>query len=277
MRTLLLAFWVVLADACGSGGALTAESESTAYSPEMTIKEVMPDAVGSSFAPQSEPAEMTRQVVKTGNIDFQTLDLAATYSTIKSILPQYEAFIEHDNQSASVDRLNRNMTIRVPASKYDSLVAQIGKEIYRLNYQSTGVEDVTGQYFDLEIRISNAKALEARYLDILKKAHEIKDLLEIEQKLNQVRTEIEQLESQFSYLSKRIAYSTLTLNFYEELPYVLDGEKRPGFFVRIQNALRNGWDGFLSFTVGVISLWPYWLLLVAGFWGFRKWKKRKSA
>jgi hypothetical protein len=134
------------------------------------------------------------------------------------------------------------------------------------------------RYYDLTTRITNKKALESRYVELLKQASEIKDILDIERNLNQVRTEIEQLQGQFNYLSKQVNFSTINLSFYELLPYVYDGSQRKGFGARLLSSLNNGWQGFLSFLVGLTAIWPFILLTVVGIYMFRKlrkgWKKK---
>src|SRR5690606_37991293 len=123
------------------------------------------------------------------------------------------------------------------------------------------IEDVTERYYDLRTRIKNKKILEQRYLALLDKATEVKDILEIENNLNQVRIEIEGLEGQFNYLSKQVRFSTINLTFYEVLPYTFDPSQREGFGARFLSALDSGWQGFLSFLVGLTTLWPFIILI----------------
>jgi hypothetical protein len=93
----------------------------------------------------------------------------------------------------------------------------------------------------------------------LSKANEVKDILEIERNLNEVRTDIEMMEGQFNFLSKQIQFSSLQVQFYEELPYELNSPKKKGFWVRFFNALDNGWQVFLTVLVGLVTLWPFYL------------------
>ena len=141
----------------------------------------------------------------------------------------------------------------------------------------SNIEDVTERYYDLKARINNKKVLEKRYLEILTQASEIKDILEIEKNLNDVRTEIENFQGQFNYLSKQVTLSTINLSFYEVLPYVYDSSNRKGFGARILGAVDKGWQNFLSFLVGLTSLWPFAILIPLGIYFFRKlkraWKK----
>jgi len=226
----------------------------------------------------NEEQERTKKIIKTGGIDFQTDNIDEAYNKIRKLLPKYDAYIENENQSKTTQRISFNLTIRAPSVVYDTLYSHLSTLAYRLDNRYSNVEDVTMRYYDLTTRITNKKALESRYVELLKQASEIKDILDIERNLNQVRTEIEQLQGQFNYLSKQVNFSTINLSFYELLPYVYDGSQRKGFGARLLSSLNNGWQGFLSFLVGLTAIWPFILLTVVGIYMFRKlrkgWKKK---
>jgi hypothetical protein len=84
--------------------------------------------------------------------------------------------------------------------------------------------------------------------------------LEIEKNINEVRTDIEMMQGQFNYLSSQIQYSSLDVQFYEELPYAVNSGQKKGFGNRILNALSNGWNGMLTILVGFVTIWPFYLI-----------------
>ena len=96
-------------------------------------------------------------------------------------------------------------------------------------------------------------------MDILSKASKVADILEIEQKLGEIREQIEAKEGELRYLADQVDYSTINLTFHQEFEYT--PTDRPGFFGRMGAAFGNGWSGLLSFLVGFIYLWPMWIIL----------------
>jgi hypothetical protein len=226
-------------------------------------------------APPPNAAEITKKVVKTGRIEFQSESVEKDNLKLLEILEDYQAYVENSNQSKSDYRITYNLTVRVPAEKYDSLFNHISGISERLVSRSSNIEDVTERYYDLKTRIKNKKALEARYLEILEKASAVSDILEIEAKLNEVRTDIERLEGQFRYLSKRVSLSTIHVSFFEVLPYAQEYLQRPGFGNRILNALGQGWEGFLSFMVWTIGLWPFVILLIGAIYLIRRIRRKR--
>ncbi|MEQ9168103.1 MAG: DUF4349 domain-containing protein [Fulvivirga sp.] len=222
---------------------------------------------------------ITKKVVKTGGVEFESKDIDKDYQSIKTLLPRFKGYIENESQNKTSHRITYNLTIRVPADGYDSLYENVSRIGFRLDSRYSNIDDVTSQYYDLKSRIKNKKVLEERYLELLKKASAIKDILEIERNLNEIRVEIESLEGQFKYLSQRVSLSTIDIKFYENLPYTYDATSRKGFGARILSALDSGWQGFLSFLVGVTAIWPFILLAALSFFLLKKgrqWIRKKQ-
>jgi hypothetical protein len=203
--------------------------------------------------------DISQKLVRSGGINFQSEDLEKDYQQIKGMLGRYEAYLENETQNNEQFRKSYNLSIRVPSDRYDSLLNAISGIAFRVENKYSNVDDVTEQYYDLQSRIQNKLELEKRYREILSKANEVKDILEIERNLNEVRTDIEMMEGQFNYLSKQIKFSLIQVQFYEELPYELNSGKKKGFWVRIINALDNGWQVFLTVFVGLVTLWPFYI------------------
>jgi hypothetical protein len=229
-------------------------------------------------AEENETA-ITKKNIKTGGITFKSDDIDADYKKVVALLPGYDAYVENENQTKSEQRINYDLTIRVPSDQYDSLYNGLSNMAERVEHKYTNMQDVTERYYDLQTRIKNKKTLEQRYIDLLSKATAVKDMLEIERQLNEVRTEIENLQGQFNYLSNQVSLSTLQLSFFEILPYTYDDGQRPGFGNRILSALSNGWQGMQLFVLGLITIWPLYLFLALGVLAFvlaRKWWRRRK-
>jgi hypothetical protein len=255
-------FWIVtfILAACG-GGSLDIPSNEVID--DDSIIEVPVTGQPAPFASESnlsEPAPVEKKIRKSGSISFQSQNLDKDYAQIKSLMPRYKAYIENENQSNDQYRRNYQLSIRVEGAYFDSLLNAISSLAWRVEFKNATTDDVTERYYDLKTRIENKKALEQRYRELLAKANDIKDVLEIEKNINEVRTDIEMMQGQFNYLSSQIQYSSLDVQFYEELPYALNPTQKKGFGNRIANALANGWNGLLTILVGLVTLWPFYLV-----------------
>ncbi|MCC8174512.1 MAG: DUF4349 domain-containing protein, partial [Odoribacter sp.] len=150
----------------------------------------------------------------------------------------YKGYISNETTHKYYDRNEYNITIRVTAQNFDTLVNWISNRVGKLDSKNIRVMDVTETFIDLETRIKTKKELEERYKELLKQAKTVKEVLEIEQQIGYLRAEIESFEGRFKYLSDRISYSTLTLVFYEKI------ENQSGrdysFGKEIVNAFKSG-------------------------------------
>ena len=108
---------------------------------------------------------------------------------------------------------------------------------------------------------------------LLTQAKTVQEILSIEKQIGELRTEIESIEGRLKYLQNRISYSTLTVTFYQEISTPV------GFSSKFKEGLKNGWNGFVWFLVGLINIWPFLLVLLVifGLIIYRKKRKIKAA
>jgi hypothetical protein len=64
----------------------------------------------------------------------------------------------------------------------------------------------------LEARIRNLQAQEAQYLEIMRSARKVQDMLDVSEKLSEVRGEIEQQQAEFEALSKQIEMVSIAIS-----------------------------------------------------------------
>ncbi|MEP0985749.1 DUF4349 domain-containing protein [Ekhidna sp.] len=276
MKTLTILI-VFLMAACGGGNSdsnLSMDYEAASME-EAVIEADASFSRKTANSSQSQDQEFQKKVIKTGGLSYKVESTKEEYSRINTLLEKHEAYISSENENKGYDRINYNISIKVPPQNFDPLINDLTKD-RKLDNRWVNTDDVTDRYYDLQSRIANKKKLEERYQEILQKANNVRDILEVERNLNQVRGEIESLQGQFKLLSHRITFSTIDVSFYELIPYELDQEQRPGFGTRLVNSITAGWQGFLTFLVYTLALWPFGLLAVGVVWVVKKVRARKK-
>lgn len=106
---------------------------------------------------------------------------------------------------------DREIVIRVPRARFEPSLAAIDK-VGDVLHRDIQAQDVTDEFVDVEIRIKNARAMQARLKTLLERAA-VKEALEIEKEMNRVTQELELLEGKLKLLKDKIAYSTITVHF----------------------------------------------------------------
>lgn len=283
-----LFFAVALLTASCSGGAEKAggSDEMTATTPVETEEFVEQD-MAKSEAPvledqTSEPGEPTtsndptipveKKIIKTGDINMTVENCQETRKQLDSLIAKYAAYVGNENESKSGGAPTFYMVLRVPSANFEPLVQEVVSLAKTLNSKNIQATDVTEEFVDIQARLKNKREVEKSYQELLKKAYTISDILEVEQHLRMIREEIEAKEGRLKYLESQVGYSTLTLNFSEQYEAIYDS-----FGGQVLEALESGWKGFLGFLVGVLYLWPLWLIAGAVFYFVRKSIKRRRA
>jgi hypothetical protein len=203
----------------------------------------------------NEQTSVERKLIRTGSLAMTVGHIEKARTEIAAICKDYDAYISSEVQTEYDDRREYEQVIRIPATSFDDVLRKIegvGDDVKSKNIQTS---DVTEEFIDKEARIKTKKELENRYLEILKQARDVSDILSIEAQLNNVRAEIESLEGRLNYLKNQVAFSTLSLRFYQ--PVGADF----GFGSKTVAALGNGWDMLLVFVIGILHIWPFVLII----------------
>jgi hypothetical protein len=153
------------------------------------------------------------------------------------------------------------LSLNILATNYDKFIFLLDSSKLNIVSRSFSIEDVTMQYVDNSTRLENKKKLEKRYLELLGKTKDIKDILEVEEKIEAIRTEIEVQENQLKILDKQIAYSEFTIKIDKQLN-TLSFEETNKYSYKLGTGLSNGWEGIKAFVVILISIWPVYILFI---------------
>ncbi|MFI5160288.1 MAG: DUF4349 domain-containing protein [Sphingobacteriales bacterium] len=222
--------------------------------------------------------DTSKKITKEGDISFETKDIAATRKGLLNNLRKLGGYLDEDNESVNSDDDRKEYTLkaRIPSKNFDLFLDSVSTTAIKIDSKHITITDVTTRYIDMSTRLQNKKLLEASYLALLKKATKMSDILDVENKLNDIRTEIESTQGQLNYLNKQIAYSSLDITFYVthlNKPYVASNT----FGHQFQKALTKGFNYVKKVFFGIIALWPLWVLVIAAFLVIRSRIKRKKA
>ena len=239
-----------------------------AMSKEAMISEPMIESTVSIKA--SNTNIIPRSIIYTGWLSLETENIDLTINKIKQVIFNSDGYVDNISVDKSEKFEYGYITVRVPQDQFSNVVQSI-ENLGELKNKNISNNDVTDQLFDLQIRIDNSKATEARFLQILDKAVNISDILQIEQELNRIRTDIEILEGHINNLNNRIAYSSLTIY----VSKTIDDPLLPGmdFLESIRQGL-NAMVILIQFIIAsFIVLIPFIAILII----YRIYKRRKSS
>jgi hypothetical protein len=235
------------------------------------------EGTGQSEQQPSQPAtkKQAQKIIRTARMTMEVRKYVQALDSLKNVLDRFEARIESEEESRHSYRVQNQFTIRMAPEKLESLMVAIEAIGIDVDNKSINSRDVTARYVDLETRLASKRAVIQRYREILKTAKTVKDILDVEEHLRQVVEEVESMEGQLRVLKNQVGESTLYLTVYET--FDRSNVKKETFWSRIGKALGNGWRGGQEFLIGVVSLWPFWIVVGVLGWGIRRmWRKRKA-
>lgn len=226
-------------------------SFSCAERPENATMEMADIAFDVSVDTEQAEEMIERKLIKDGNLEFEVDQLATARKTIFEAVSNYKGYVSTDQEFNPPGRKSNTLVLRVPSENFDKLLEDATKGIERFDNKEITVKDVTEEFLDIEARLKTKKELEKRYLDILKQAKKVTDLLEIEKQIGQLRSEIESIEGRLHYLQNQVSFSTLTITLYESI------STQTKFGQEFKNGFQEGWNNLVWFFVLLTHIWPF--------------------
>lgn len=167
------------------------------------------------------PGVQDRKIVKTSSMSTE-VERETFYDSEKKLLDivkSSDSYLLSQNVNRyGTDRksyLNGNYQIKVDVEKYDSVVTQL-KSIGKVQSFNENSNDVTGQYTDLKIEIESEKARLKRYETMYAEAKEIKDKIDINDRMFDLERQIKYLEDSLKNIDQKVEYSTIYITITEK-------------------------------------------------------------
>jgi hypothetical protein len=208
-----------------------------------------------SVAASAAPGADARKIIRTSSLEMvvhRPAEAAEQITSVAESLGGYLVSADGGGQNATAGML----TIRIPASRFEEARAAIRKLGLRVESEKIDAQDVSRQYVDQEANLRNLRAEEAGYLEILKQAHTVKDMLAVSERLSAVRGQIEQQQAEFNALSRQIETVALTISLRTEAEAQVFGLNwRPGYQLKL--AVRDGLESVATYAMAMTTILFY--------------------
>ena len=205
-----------------------------------------------------------RLLIRTVSMSTETKTIDKVKADVESQIRELGGYIE--NSSMSGTGKNRDLrtiyyTIRIPADKLDSLITTVGNSCTVLS-SSENTSDVTLEYVDTKARVESLRVEYDQLIKLLADAKDLDNILILQNRLTEVRYQIESAESRIRVLENQVQYATLNLQISEVLeeteieePHVITYGERVG------EQFKDMWEGtvefFQNFLLGLIAAIPF--------------------
>ena len=243
-------------------------------------EEIIPITRQAGLEPPPPSVENTytidKKIIKDARIGVNVEDFKEFRLALDSVIKNVDGYISSDNLDKNDYNISCNITIRVPAYNFEKFILFLENGKEKLLYKNISARDVTEEFIDIEARLRTKKEVEKRYIQLLSKAKNVKEILEVEEKLRVLREEIESKEGRLNYLKKQVAFRTINLYIIQDLEFKYQPEKEKNFFQRLFKSLDRGWKGFITFLLFLFRIWPLLIISLITFYYIRKVRKKRK-
>ena len=223
-----------------------------------------------------EKTAVTKKIIKDGRMGIQVSDLDQSKVVIESLVKKHEGYFADESFSNTDYESSYQLKVRIPSGKFEAFISDVESGEGEILYKEIQSRDVTDQFIDLESRLDTKRNYLVRYNELLKKAKDVKEILEIQEKIRILEEEIDSTTGRLKYLSNQVDYSTLDLNLSKQKDYTFKPEHRSKFVERLKLSLSRGWFGFVNFILFLIKLWPFWIIIALIYYSWKKYKRRRN-
>lgn len=273
MKFLLSLSAVILSLACSNGGSNANNSDKfEAFRVEDAVAETVMSSKQVLSAPNSD-GTIQQKLIKESYLNFETQDLDKTYIFITGIIKQNGGFIQDDNSNKSYNRISRHLVVRLPSVEFQKTIDSISNYVDFFDTKRISSRDVTEEFIDIEARLKAKQTLEKRYLELLSKAKNVKEILDIERELSKIREEIEAKQGRLKYLKNKVSLSTINIEFYK---LTAESGVTVSYGAKMLNAIKSGFNGISLFFLGILHIWPFILIVILLLFFIKRWIKKKQ-
>jgi hypothetical protein len=279
---LVVAVVVTAVSGCAKRAAVSPESDTATSGGALMDKSYSTGAAGtesSALAPTTtgdQQAMTDRKIIFNASLSLDVVDAEKAFKDCEILVAKYGGFVAQSSLQKSDTQVLATAVLRVPAARVTELMNGLAG-LGTVTSRSSGSEDITSQYIDIQARLKVLRAEEEQLVGFLKKATNIKDMLAVQEQLRSVRTQIEQYEGQQRYMDNATSLATVTAQLVQTTEAFVAPRGFGSAFVQSLARFGHGLAAFWTWFGGsVVFIAFYGLLILALAWIVLRLMKRRS-
>lgn len=181
-----------------------------------------------------------RLVIKDTSLSLVVKDVAKSITGIEDQAKNLGGFLVNSNLNRPEEGGNGTISVRIPEAKRAEALEVFKKMAAKVVSESIIGTDVTDEYVDLESRLEVLQTTKAKFQEIMAKAYQINDLLNVQRELINLQSQIDSIKGQQKYYEQSAKLSKITIYLSTDelsLPYAPTDAWRPA--VIFKTAVRS--------------------------------------
>ena len=222
---------------------------------------------------EDAPEQSPEKIIYSSDVNVETTEFEQSLARLEEMIAEYGGWVESSSVNGAnfynksrgyVTNRSANYTLRIPSDRFDAMMNGLSA-LGNVPYTHTYTENVTAQYFDVQARLTAYKTQETRLLEMMEVAETVEDIILLEDRLTELRYDIESLQSTLNNWDRRVSYSTVYLNIQEVQEYTPEAENKLSFGQKLLRAFSDGLrsvrDFFEDFLLWFLEALPALVVL----------------
>lgn len=217
-----------------------------------------------------------RLVIQDTSLSLQVDNVEERIKEIDSRTKDLGGFLINSNLSKPNGVGSGTISVRIPEAKRSEALDLFKKMAVKVVSENINGTDVTDQYTDLQARLDVLLKTKVKFEEILDKAFNVSDLMNVQQQLINLQQQIDSVKGQQKYFEQSAKLSKITIYLSTDdlaLPYAPTNEWRPTVIFKeaVRSLLLTGR------SAGNLLIWVvvYSPIIVLGLGVYWLWKKRQ--
>ncbi len=225
-------------------------------------------------APVPNP-DWEKKIIKNASLNLEVKDYNIFYKSFREKVRSLGGYVAQEEQTQSDYKIENSLTIKVPVDQFDNALTLLTSNVEKINERKISSQDVTAEFVDTKSRMEAKKQVRQRYMDLLKQAKNMEEILNVQSEINGIQEEIESAAGRIEYLGHSSSYSTINVTYYQVLNSSAKDNNKPSFGAKIFDAFKTGLGWIADLFIGLVSIWPLFLLTFALILVYKKIKAAK--
>ncbi len=169
-------------------------------------------APAGSPAPSEQSQSNDRMVVYNATVSLEVESVGDSVAKIRALVDGTGGMIAGASTRFQGETELATLTIRVPAREYNRVMSELRGMAAKVLSENGSAKDVTEEFTDLGSQLRNFEAAELQYLELLRRANTIDEILKVQAQLNQVRAQIERTRGRINLLQRTSDMATIVVS-----------------------------------------------------------------
>ncbi|MEF3083134.1 DUF4349 domain-containing protein [Luteimonas sp. SMYT11W] len=244
-----------------------------------------------------------RRFVRTADVRFSVDDVYRSALAIEDLAASQDGFVVSNRISSDTQDVQRHkigdgrllelteyttqgeLVVRVPSDRAQAFLRALAEQMTFLDSRDFEARDVQFDLLRQQLAQTRSETLQQSLGQAVRDEDRLDRKSEAFAAREQALAARDDARVAQREVEDRIAFATLSLSLYQPAqvrrserpdPDAAFAQHRPGFFSRIGEALRGGWQGVLDVTVALVAMWPLWLFVVVAVLVARLWMRMRT-